>query len=95
MKLSTALIFTVAAVSCAGCMSDRTKSMAETCQDLLEQGDKSSIRTFIQDAQEQVESLDKPGNKVTAYMRNLQDPEALSYKPVLVQCLWRLKSSQT
>ena len=95
MKFFIALIVAVFALGSTGCMSDQTKNMAETCQDLLEHGDLSDVRTFIQDAQEQLASLNKPGNKVTTYLRNLQDPEAMTYKPALEQCLWLLKSRQT
>lgn len=75
-------------------MSDQTKNMAETCQDLLEQGDRSDVRSFIQDAEQQLSSLDKPQNKAATLLRNLQDPEAMAYKPALEQCLWLLKSRQ-
>ena len=95
MKLFIALIVTFLALGTTGCMSDQTKNMAETCQDLLDQGNLSDVRTFIQDAQEQLASLDKPGNRVTTYLRDLQDPEAMTYKPALQQCLWLLKSRQT
>ncbi len=95
MKLFVALIVSVLALGTTGCMSDQTKNMAETCQDLLEQSDPSDVRGFVEDAQEQLASLNKPGNKVTAYLRDLQDPEAMTYKPALEQCLWLLKSRQT
>lgn len=95
MKAVIALIVAMLALGSTGCMSDQTKNMAETCQNLLEQGDPSNVRTFIQDAQDQLASLNKPGNKVITYLRDLQDPEAMTYKPVLEQCLWLLKSHQT
>ena len=95
MKLFVALIVAVLTLGITGCMSDKTKNMTATCQSLLERGDRSSVRTFIQDAEQQIASLDKPSNKVTAYLRDLQDPEAMTYKPELAQCLWLLKSRQT
>ena len=95
MKLLIALIIAVLALGSTGCMSDKTKNMAETCQDLLEQSNPSDARTFIQDAREQIASLNKPQNKVTGYLRDLQDPEAVTYKPALEQCLWLLESRQT
>lgn len=94
MKSLATLFVAVSALSTTGCMSDKTRNMAETCQDLLAQGEPSEVRTFIQDAQQQLASLDKPGNKVTTYLRDLQDPDAMTHKPALEQCLWLLKSRQ-
>ena len=94
MKLFVALLVAILALSTTGCMSDQTKNMAETCQSLLEQGDPSDVRTFIQDAEAQLASLKKP-NKITAYVQSIQDPEAMKYKPVLEQCVWLLKYRQT
>ena len=95
MKLFVALIVAVFALGITGCVSDKTKNMTATCQALLERGDRSGVTTFIQDAEQQIAALDEPSNKVTAYLRDLQDPEAMAYKHELAQCLWLLKSRQT
>ena len=95
MKLFVALIILFTSLSISGCMGDRTKNMAEACQNLLLQNDRSEIRAFIKDGEEQLSALNKPHNEVTAYLRNLEDPEAMTHKPALEQCLWLLKSRQT
>jgi hypothetical protein len=95
MKLSTTSIFAVLVLGSTGCMSDQTRSMAETCQGLRERSDRSDVRSFIQDAEKQLSSLNKPQNKASIFLRDLQDPEAMTYKPALEQCLWLLKSRQS
>lgn len=94
MKPATTWIVAAFALAATGCMSERTKNMAQTCQALLEQGGQANAKTFIQDAEHQLTALGKPRNKVTAYLRDLQDPDAMTYKPELEQCLWLLKSRQ-
>lgn len=84
----------VLAIGATGCTSERTRNMAETCQGLLEDGDQASARTFIRDAGKQLSSLNKPGNKLTGFLRDLQDPDAMVHKAALEQCLWMLKSRQ-
>ena len=95
MKLSVALIILFTSLSISCCMGDRTKNMAEACQNLLVQNDRSEVRAFIKDGEKQLSALNKPHNEVTAYLRNLQDPEAMTHKPALEECLWLLKSRQT
>ena len=95
MKLFVALIILFTLLSISGCMGDRTKNMAEACQNLLVQNDRSEVRAFIKDGEKQLSALNKPHNEVTAYLRNLEDPEAMTHKPALEQCLWLLKSRQT
>ena len=95
MKLSVALIILFTSLSISGCMGDRTKNMAEACQNLLVQNDRSEVRAFIKDGEKQLSALNKPHNEVTAYLRNLEDPDAMTHKPALEQCLWLLKSRQT
>lgn len=94
MKPSITLIVIAFALAATGCVGDRTKAMVQTCQSLLEQDGQTNARTFIQDAEKQIAVLGKPRNKVTAYLLELQDPEAMTYKPALEQCLWLLKSRQ-
>ena len=94
MKLWTWLVAATLALAATGCASDRTQNMAEACQGLLEAGDSSSARAFIRDAEKQLSSLDKPGNKLTQFLRELQDPDAMNHKAALEQCLWLLKSRQ-
>ena len=78
-----------------GCMNDQTKRMAESCQDWLQRPDKLGLKSFIQDADKQIASLNKRQNKVMLYFRDLLDPDALKYKPSLEQCVWLLKYRQT
>ncbi len=94
MKPAMALIVIAFALAATGCIGERTQNMAQTCQGLLEQDGQPNARTFIQDAEKQLAALDKPRNKLTAYLRDLQDPDAMTYKPALEQCLWLLKSRQ-
>lgn len=94
MKPATSLIVIAFALTATGCIGERTRAMARTCQGLLEQDAQPNARTFIRDAEKQLASLAKPRNKLTAYLRDLQDPEAMAYKPAIEQCLWLLKSRQ-
>lgn len=94
MKAAIAWIVPVVALAATGCMSERTKNMAQTCQALLEQDGQPNAKTFIGDAERQLAELGKPHGKIAAYLRDLQDPEAMTYKAALEQCLWLLKSRQ-
>ena len=94
MKPAITWIVAAFALAATGCIGERTKNMAQTCQALLEQGGQQNARTFIHDAEQQLATLGKPRNKVTAYLRDLQDPDAMTHKPELEQCLWLLKSRQ-
>jgi hypothetical protein len=94
MKPALALIVPAIALAATGCIGERTKNMAQTCQALLAQGGQANAKTFIRDAEQQLAALGKPRNKVTAYLRELQDPEAMTHKAELEQCLWLLKSRQ-
>ena len=95
MKLFVALIILFTSLSISGCIGDQTKNMEEACQNLLVQNGRSEVQAFIKDVEEQLSALNRPNNEVTAYLRNLQDPEAMTHKPALEQCLWLLKSRQT
>jgi len=75
-----------------GCMSDQTRNMADTCNQLLEHGDGAEVRTFIGDAKAHLDALQRPGNALTNYLRDVQDPDAATYKPALTQCVWLLES---
>lgn len=94
MKPAIALIVIAFALAATGCIGERTKNMAQTCQGLLEQDGTRNARTFIQDAEKQLATLGKPRNKFTAYLLELQDPDAMTHKAALEQCLWLLKSRQ-
>ena len=94
MKPAIALIVVAFALAATGCIGERTKNMAQTCQGLLEQDGPQNARTFIQDAEKQLATLGKPRNKLIGYLRDLQDPDAMTYRPALEQCLWLLKSRQ-
>ena len=95
MKVFLALIVLFTSLSISGCIGDRTKNMAEACQNLLVQNDRSEVRAFIKDGEGQLSALNRPNNEITAYLRNLQDPDAMTHKPALEECLWLLKSRQT
>jgi cell division protein FtsB len=95
MKPAIAPIVVAFSLAATGCIGDRTRNMAEACQGLLEQeGARSNARTFIQDAEKQLAYLGRPTNKLAAYVRDLQDPEAMTHKAALEQCLWLLKSRE-
>lgn len=94
MKAAIAWIVAAITLAATGCMGERTKNMAQTCQALLEQGGQPNARTFIDDAERQLAVLGKAHGKVATYLRDLQDPEAMTHKAALEQCLWLLKSRQ-
>ena len=97
LRLSTGAIVAillVVALTATGCIGERTNNMAQTCRGLLERDGKTNARTFIQDAEKQLATLGKPRNKFTAYLMELQDPDAMTHKAALEQCLWLLKSRQ-
>jgi hypothetical protein len=94
MKAAIALITAAFVLAATGCIGERTKNMVQTCQGLLEQDGRANARTFIQDAEKQLAMLGKPRNKFTAYLHRLQDPDAMTHKAALEQCLWLLKSRQ-
>jgi hypothetical protein len=88
------LILPAFALAATGCIGARTQNMAQTCQGLLGQDGQTNARTFIQDAEKQLATLGKPRSKVIAYLQDLQDPDAMTYKAELEQCLWLLKYRQ-
>lgn len=92
MKTMPAIVVAILALGSTGCVGDRTRNMAETCQHLLEGGGQTSTRTFLRDAEAQLASLEEPSGKLAGYLRDLQDPDAMKYKPALEQCLLLLKS---
>ncbi len=94
MKPAIALKFAAFALTATGCVGDRTKNMAQACQGLLLEDGQRNARTFIQDAEKQIAMLGTPRNKLTAYLLELQDPDAMTHKAALEQCLWLLKSRQ-
>lgn len=94
MKTLPAIVIAALVLGNAGCMADRTKNMAETCQAMLARNEQANATTFIRDAEAQLAALDKPSNKLGSWLRDLQDPEAMAHKPALEQCLWLLKSRQ-
>lgn len=95
MKPTPALAIAFVALLATGCMNDRTRSMTQTCQSLLGDDDRSNDRRFIREAEQQLASLDKPGNRMTKAIRDLQDKDAMAYKSALRECLWMLKSRQS
>ena len=95
MKWFALLLAAALPLGATGCMNDQTKRMAESCQDWLQRPDKLGLKSFIQDADKQIASLNKPQNKVMLYFRDPLDPDALKYKPSLEQCVWLLKYRQT
>ena len=91
MKKITGLTISVAFLGLTGCMNDQTKAMAEVCQQILESSDQPAPITFMEDAEARIAALSKPQNKLLSYARDLQDPEAMTYKPALEQCVSQLK----
>jgi len=95
MKSTSTLSLALLAFGLAGCMSDQTRNMADTCNQLLQRGDREDARNFITDARKHLASLKERGNKVMDYIRDVQDPDADSFRPALEQCLWLLESRQS
>lgn len=95
MKTFPALAIAALVLVQTGCTSNRTQGMATTCQSLLEQDETSSDRRFIREADKQLAALNEPSNKLTRALRDIQDKDALIYKPQLEQCLLMLKSRQS
>lgn len=94
MKRLPALLLPILVVATSGCMNDRTKRMVATCQSMLVGEDVSGARTFIRDAEAQLASLDGSSSRLEAWLRDLQDPDAMKSRPALEQCLVQLKSRQ-
>jgi hypothetical protein len=94
MRLVHAMLIAAIVLCCSGCMSDRTKNMATTCQDLLASNEQASVSRFIREADEQLATLNEPQNKLTMAVRDMQDRESGTYMPVLEQCVAQLKSSR-
>lgn len=89
------LVFVSALVlGSAGCTNNRTENMAATCQSLLQDSDRSNDKRFLHDADEQLESLRTPPNRLEAFRRNLEDHDALKFKQALEECVWQLKARQ-
>ena len=80
------------ALACAGCMGNQTRAMAESCQQLLDHGDRAGIGGFLEDAQAQLDRLARPKGRLAAYLQDLQDPDAMAYRAQLEQCVWQLKN---
>lgn len=95
MRPTYLLVISALILGSSGCMSDRTKNMTDTCQNLLEHNDQSNARRFVRDAERQLEVLNKPQNRFTKVLRDIQDHDALTFKPALEECLWQLKSRQS
>ena len=95
MKAFVASLIALLVVASTGCMGDQTRLMAESCQNMLYHDDLAGAKSFIRDAEEQVAALNGPQNKFTRLVRSLQDPQAMTFKPALEQCLWMLKSRQS
>ncbi len=95
MKLFSTLIIATVVLSTSGCMSDPTELMVESCQHLLGQDDVSGTRRFVTAAEERIAALNEPANRLTTFVRDLQDPDAMTHKPALEQCLWQLKARQS
>lgn len=94
MKQITGLAIICVAIGLTGCMNDQTEAMAQSCQSLLDTPDEPAPRTFIEDAEARVTLLGKPQNKLLAYAREIQDPDAMKHKPALEHCLLQLKYRQ-
>ena len=94
MNKMTGLATICLAIGLTGCTIDKTEAMAQSCQSLLDSPDEPAPRTFIEDAEARVTSLSEPQNKLLAYAREIQDPDAMKYKPALEHCLLQLKYQQ-
>lgn len=92
MRSLSALIIAASVLGSSGCMNDRTKAMASTCQDLLDSNDQTNVTRFVREAEEQIASLDGRQHRISLALRNLQDRDAMAYVPALKGCLEQLKS---
>ena len=95
MRTFCALVIAIMVIGSSGCLNDRTNSMLTTCQSLLGDDDHTGDKRFIRDAEEQLASLKKPQNRMTAGLRDLQDHDAMTLKPALEECLFQIKARQS
>ena len=94
MRSFRAMSVAILALTCGGCAIDQTRTMSEACQQLLMTRDPSGTESFLRNAERRLEDLARPTSWLGKRLRELQDPDALEYKPALEQCVWRLKSLQ-
>ena len=94
MKPRPAWVIAASVLALSGCIGDRTQNMVRTCQSLLETDDMSSDKRFIRDAEKQLATLNAASNSITGAVRDLQDKNAMTYRPQLEECLGMLKSRQ-
>lgn len=95
MRTFNALLIAIMVFGTSGCLNDRTQSMLTTCQSLLGDDDHSGDQRFIRDAEQQLASLKKPQNRITAGLRDFQDHDAMTLKPALEECLFQIKARQS
>jgi hypothetical protein len=92
MKPIPAASAALLALACAGCMRNQTRAMAESCQQLLDHGERAGIGGFLEDAHAQLDRLARPRGRLAAYLQDLQDPDAMAYRAQLEQCVWQLEN---
>ncbi len=95
MRTRYLLVIAIMVLGSSGCLNDRTRNMVTTCQSLLGDNDHTGDKRFIRDAEEQLASLKKPQNRIAAGLRDLQDQDAMTFRPALEECLWQIKARQS
>ena len=91
MKAIQMVPFALLVVALGGCVRDETRLMAATCENILAQDSPSGIDSFLRDAEARLAALEGPPNRLEKLVRELQDPEAMKYRPALEYCLVQLK----
>lgn len=95
MNAIRALPFALLALVVGGCVRDETRLMAATCEKILAQDARSGIDAFLRDADARLAALEAPRNRFDKLVRDVQDPQAMAYKPALEYCLAQLKLHHT
>lgn len=91
MEFARPALLALLVLACTGCVNDQTKRMAGACQNLAEDPGQPGVDDFIRKAEKHVATLDDDPNRLEAFLRELQDSDAMEHKAALQDCLWALK----
>lgn len=94
MRAAGSMVMLAALLGVCGCMNTRTQGMVERCQSLLEAGDATASKVFIEEAEEHIASSGRSPPRWQRILADLQDEGAEDARPALEQCLWLLKYRQ-
>ncbi len=94
MHAAGSMVVLAASLTVCGCMNTRTRGMVERCQSLLEAGDATASKVFIEEAEEHLAASGRSPSRWQRALADLQDEGADEARPALEQCLWLLKYRQ-